>query len=115
MNGGLPREWGLFAPEWQHGFGSRQAGGQRVPSCGPWLRIPRQGEGTSQGRLPWCVLSWEDAGKLERAEWLVGVPDTWGFCRGLPPEQVPGDTVLFQDLLTLLPLSQAHHGCQRMG
>lgn len=47
--------------------------------------------------------------------WLGGVSVAGGFCRELPPEQVPGDTVLFQDLLTLLPLSQAHPGCQRMG
>lgn len=43
--------------------------------------------------------------------WLVGVSVAWGFCRELPPEQVPGDTVLFQDL----PLSQAHPGSQRVG
>lgn len=35
---------------------------------------------------------WE-AGKGRVVFWLVGVPVTWGFCRGLPPEQVPGDTV----------------------
>lgn len=47
--------------------------------------------------------------------WLLGLSVAWGFCRELPPEQVPGDTVLFQDLLALSPLSQAHPGCQRMG